>query len=526
MDKPYREQCFELLGECLNPSAIPSRHHDRLVRSRFLRLLILFCFFGLVEPFSSLAETAYYGIQVIDADTKRGVPLVELRTVHHVSFWTDNLGYVAINEPEWWDREIFFHIRSDGYEHAKDGFGYAGFRVRPEPGKVDVISIQSTQPAERMYRITGAGRFGHAFLLNVDIPSKELFTDGGVVGLDSSQATLYQNRIYWFWGDTSLFKYPLGNFRTTGAVSLLAAQGGLFPSLGIDLEYFLDQKGTVLQMCPMPPHGDLIWIDGLLTLEDDTGQERMVAHYSKRKSLAEQIEHGLVVFDDDKHQFQILKKFDPENTWQHPCGHPIRSRQDGIDYLLFGDVFYHTRVPAQWSALMDVSSYECLGRADAVGSSYQWQKNETPVTSKLEQSWIHAGKLKEEQSWFLPKDTQSEKSLHLHRGSVRWNPYRERFIMIANQIGGSSMLGEVWYAESGRPEGPWKNVVKIATHQNYSFYNPVHREFFDEEGGRFIYFEGTYVTTFSGNDHPVPGYDYNQLMYRLDLSHLKLKSIH
>ncbi|MBT5926137.1 MAG: hypothetical protein HOH33_05925 [Verrucomicrobia bacterium] len=491
-----------------------------------MHFLILSCFLGLVEPVSCISESAHYSIQVIDAKTKRGVPLVELRTVHHVSFWTDNLGYVAMNEPEWWNKEIFFHVHSDGYEYSKDGFGNAGVRLRPEPGKIDIISIDSTQVADRMYRITGAGRFRYAHWLGVDIPTKTIFSDGGVVGLDSAQSILYQNRIHWFWGDTSVFRYPLGNFRTTGAVSLLPSQGGLFPSLGVDLEYFLDENGTVLQMCPMPPKGDLIWIDGLLTLEDDSGQERMVAHYSKRKSLAEQIEHGLVVFDDDKHQFQLLKKFEPENTWQHPCGHPIRIREDGKDYLVFGDVFYHTRVPADWSALMDVSAFECLGRLDADGASYQWQKNAAPVTSKQEQAWIHAGTLNEEQAWFLPKDTQSGNSIHLHRGSVRWNPFRERFILIANQIGGSSMLGEVWYAESGRPEGPWESAVKIASHANYSFYNPVHREFFDEEGGRFIYFEGTYVTTFSGNNHPVPGYDYNQLMYRLDLSHPELKSVH
>ena len=33
-----------------------------------------------------------------------------------------------------------------------------------------------------------------------------------------------------------------------------------------------------------------------------------------------------------------------------------------------------------------------------------------------------------------------------------------------------------------------------------------------------IFFEGTYTTTFSGNDDPTPRYDYNQVMYRLDLA--------
>ena len=33
-----------------------------------------------------------------------------------------------------------------------------------------------------------------------------------------------------------------------------------------------------------------------------------------------------------------------------------------------------------------------------------------------------------------------------------------------------------------------------------------------------IYLEGSYVNTFSGNHHPTPYYEYNQIMYRLDLS--------
>jgi hypothetical protein len=45
---------------------------------------------------------------------------------------------------------------------------------------------------------------------------------------------------------------------------------------------------------------------------------------------------------------------------------------------------------------------------------------------------------------------------------------------------------------------------------------------FDKEGGRAIYFEGTYASTFSGNTHPTPRYDYNQIMYKLDLADPRL----
>jgi hypothetical protein len=90
--------------------------------------------------------------------------------------------------------------------------------------------------------------------------------------------------------------------------------------------------------------------------------------------------------------------------------------------------------------------------------------------------------------------------------------------MIISQSMGRSMLGEVWFAESEMPAGPWKYARRIISHDNYSFYNPKQHPMFDVEGGRSIFLEGTYTTSFSGNPHPTPGYDYNQIMYKLDLT--------
>ena len=94
--------------------------------------------------------------------------------------------------------------------------------------------------------------------------------------------------------------------------------------------------------------------------------------------------------------------------------------------------------------------------------------------------------------------------------------------MIAVEAMGSSLLGEVWYAEADTPLGPWVYARKVVTHDDYSFYNPKHHAMFDQEGGKIIYFEGTYTTTFSGSKDPTPRYDYNQIMYQLDLSDPRL----
>jgi hypothetical protein len=53
----------------------------------------------------------------------------------------------------------------------------------------------------------------------------------------------------------------------------------------------------------------------------------------------------------------------------------------------------------------------------------------------------------------------------------------------------------------------------------------VQHAFFDQDAGRLIYFEGTYTSTFSGNPDPTPRYDYNQIMYRLDVDDPRLRPI-
>ena len=86
-------------------------------------------------------------------------------------------------------------------------------------------------------------------------------------------------------------------------------------------------------------------------------------------------------------------------------------------------------------------------------------------------------------------------------------------------------LGEVWYSEASEPTGPWLRAKKIASHPHYSFYGPYHHAFFDQGGGRIIYFQGTFTHEFSGSDDAIPRYDYNQIMYRLDLADPRLEAV-
>ncbi|MCA9016995.1 MAG: hypothetical protein KDA77_16805, partial [Planctomycetaceae bacterium] len=145
-----------------------------------------------------------------------------------------------------------------------------------------------------------------------------------------------------------------------------------------------------------------------------------------------------------------------------------------------------------------------------------------PLSYDLEQKLIQQGKLSAEEGYFYLRDIETKQTIQIHNSSVAWNPYRKKWTMIASQKFGTSVLGEIWYSEAESPLGPWKWARKVVTHDKYSFYNPKQHPMFAEENGRLIYFEGTYTTLFSGNEVKTPRYDYNQIMYQLDLSDPRL----
>src|SRR5262249_55551086 len=151
-----------------------------------------------------------------------------------------------------------------------------------------------------------------------------------------------------------------------------------------------------------------------------------------------------------------------------------------------------------------------------------WKKNTPPITAKEQATLIQSGALRLENVLTPLRDADTDKAVTAHAGSVYWNAHRKRWVMIATEIYGTSMLGEVWYAEADTPVGPWVFARKVATHEKYDFYNPKQHPEFDKQGGRVIFFEGTYTHTFAGNPDPTPRYDYNQVMYKLDLNDPRL----
>ena len=484
--------------------------------------------------------TPWFQVRVVDGETGRGVPMVALRTTNEIVHYTDSHGIAAIHEPGLMGREVFVHVSSHGYRYPEDRFGMRGVALNLEPGGTATIELERENIAERLYRITGQGIYRDSVLTGEPVPLDEPVLNGDVMGQDSVLTTVYQDRVFWIWGDTGRPGYPLGNFQSSGAVSDLPGHGGLDPSEGINLEYFVDDTGFTKPMCPIvDDRALLIWLDALMTVPDADGRKRLVARQTTLKSLGEPVDHGLVVFDDEREEFETLSTFDLDEPWRYPQGHAVPMEDDGVRYYVFPRPFPLVRVTATLDALQNPEGYEaftCLepgGRMNGADSPvmrdadgklvWAWRADTDPVGQDEEQQLVEAGLMDSAERRFHLQDMESDETVQLHRGSLQYNAYLDKWIMIGSEIGGRSFLGEVWFAEAPSPSGPWTRARRIVTHDQYSFYNPAHHAFFNQDGGRLIYFEGTYTTMFSGQEHATPRYDYNQIMYRLDVSDPRLR---
>jgi len=430
-------------------------------------------------------------IEVVDKSSGWPVPLVELRTVNGVSFVTDNAGRVAFDLPEFMGHEVWLDLRGQGYEVKKDGFGNEGIRLKMEPGAHHRVEVGRTIIAQRLGRLTGAGLFSESQKLGKDGDWQE----SGIVGCDTVQNAAYHGRLFWAWGDTSVARYPLGIFDGTGALTDLRPLDHLEPPLRLRFDYFCDAQAAPRAIAKMPGAGPT-WLGGCVSLPDAAGREHLVAVYGKVRNGLDIYQWGAAEWNDSKAAFDFLKVL-----WDEPnpaSGHPLMldghaalwTDQAGKKWALFCNPFPTARCPATYEAWLNTNTWERLAPSKTLKPAGQ------------------VGNIK------------------AHTGAIAWNPWRQRWVAIFVQGGGSSPLGEVWYAEAKEPTGPWGRAVKILSHDNYSFYNPaIHSEFTAADSPMLI-FEGTYTAEFANHPPITPKYNYNQVLYRLDLSDPRLRPAH
>lgn len=498
----------------------------RTMAAGVLTVLLVPSFISSAAP---LDASDYFKITVVDEETGRGVPLVELKTTNDVRYYTDSNGIIAFFEPDLMDKEVFFYVKSHGYEFTEKLDQDVGKILKVTRGGSAVLKIKRLNVAERLYRVTGEGIYRDSILVGHPVPIKQPLLNGKVMGQDSVVVAPYNGKLYWFWGDTA---GPADfNGATSGATSHLPGKGGLDPSLGVDLTYFVNPSGFSKPMCPLTGPG-LAWMFWALTLPDNKGTERLIAGYSRIKSLDEAYERVIGVFNEKTKSFERLVSLDVSLKEPTLAGHPFRATADGQDYFYFAGRRLFTRIKADLKHLTDPKTYESFTPLSA-GSNYEkaaskldrspdgqliyaWKANTDAVNQERQQELIAARKMKPEEALWQLRDSDTGQAIAAMPASVFWNDFRQRWVMLVEQF------GQVWFAEGDTFVGPWVYAKKIVTHDRYSFYNVTQHPYFDRDGGRLIYFEGTYTDTFANPPDVTPRYNYNQIMYRLSLDDPRL----
>jgi hypothetical protein len=470
----------------------------------------------------------YFGLHFVDAQTGRGVPMVTAELTSRERFVSDSNGYVAFDEPGLMDQRVFFGVSSYGYEATDAGFGNPGLVARATPGQVVEVPLRRTNIAERLYRLTGQGIYRDTLLLGKPTPLAHPLLVGKVTGQDTVETVVYRDHMLWCWGDTNRLDFPLGNFATSGATTAPPAK--IDPDRGIDFDYFTNPDDFCRPMIALPTQGSLpVWIDGLMNVPDGAGEPHLLARYVVAHDL-KVVRRGLLQFDDATQTFKPLADI-PLDAPICPGGHPMRARAGGVDYYYFPTPYPTTRVRADYAHASDPSAYEaftCVApdgavTRDAAGKlRWTWRPATRPVGPDEAHQLVATGQIAADESPYRMRDAATGKPIRVANGSVAWDAWAKRWLMLFDQLGGASNLGEVYVAFAASPAGPWTDARKVASHaakgNNNDFYNPMlHPEFF-KGGGRVVYFEGTLVNTFSGNPYPTPRYNYNQLLYRLDLA--------
>ena len=491
-------------------------------------LLLLLCLAQNILSAQNFASQTFL-LKFVDAKTRRPIPLVDAELFNALRLCSDNLGHIAILEPDLAGRQVRMLIRGHGYRYPQlDFFGERAISLTVNPGTLTEIELERTVAAERLYRITGSGRFRDSILAGLtDRPD---VLPGRVTGLDSAIPVVWQNRLFCFYGDT------LGTDRLnlSGSGAEVTAGTGV-PEKSLPVNFFCDLDGFASRMIELPEPG-FIWIETVLPVMAGK-RELLVARYVKHKTLEEAVETGFALFNPLQKKFMPVKKF--KSARHHKSAHAVKVIIDNRpawcvqpwektgsnlkDFINPQSYAFYTCLeplaPEEDAQALELEGKKFKIKRNAVGKPmFSWVSNGTPFTPANQKRLLEAGLIRPNERWLELTEIGTGKKIADFSGSISWNNYRNRWIMICQ-----GQVGEIWFSEADTFTGPWVYARRIVEHDGYNFYNPVQHGWFDAEQGRIIYFEGTYTSFFTRDEYKTPRADYNQVMYRLDLADASLR---
>ena len=516
---------------------------------------------------SANSDTIPFYIQVVDEDTGRGVPLVQISTQDWCVWWTDSNGIAAITDPDLQSdpaTQIWVYTGTWGYTDPANNLEDPGRLFTVMPGTFARVEIRRNIRAERLYRFTGMGVFKDSLLAGLATPLSDP-TDptqaANVAGQDSTQVALYKGRAMYFFGDTLVRQQAFGVMQSTGASTALDADVSSF----LELEYFSADNGT--SPAPMVPVDEAFtWVQAFATVNPGTESEALLGFYAIHDGDSMNTTgYGSMRWDDSAGHFQLLVNFTATGQTQYcttpscfyvlwegahslvatAAGEPCEAGDKGA-YVYLACPTPLVRFPATPEAFESFDlweSYTPLKEGDTLAQPdpqlerdpetgalvYGWKLGTGALGPDDEQEFINRGVMSLEESmfWGTTVDAETGDALTLSGGDIQWNEHRQRWVYISQRD--DDIEGQVWYSESAELIGPYDTAVKIISHEDdddiehnlgsYTFYNVVQLAFAAE--GANIYIAGTLDAATDMDNSAranVPRYDYNNMVYRLDLN--------
>ncbi len=440
-----------------------------------------------------------FEIEVVDAATGRGVPLVKVQGPS-AEFWTDSAGRIAVRDPSLLGQTVDFTVPE------LHGYRYNGPALRFDvvEGGQETVQVTRVNVAERLYRVSGRGVYRDTVLLGGTPPVENPVLNGKVMGHEDVMVLPTSGRSLYVYNSTNRPGHPIGLQEVAGALATPLAD----PSEGVDLEYLVDPStGLPRPMAPTPHEGRTTL--GGAAVVDDGGVDRTIAFYTNTDAAGVVTERGVMVLD------QALATFVIDTPWlstRPAVGINLPLSRHGYAY-----VEEYMRFPATLAAAREpFRNWELLSPLLPDGSIDRWPDGD--------ERWDWRPMLDGESPGEIGGDTLvdlvTSAEIEPHDGTVAWSPWRHRWQRIYTETGGTSLFGEMWYAEADTPYGPWMFTTKVATSTAQSSYRPfLHPELSGD--GRKVLFEATFSSRLTTST-PTPRYDFNQLMYQVDLEDARM----
>jgi hypothetical protein len=508
-----------------------------------------------LTPWTTTAVPAdsndYCRITVVDNQTGRGVPMTRVELESRHSYYTDSKGIVAFHEPDIMDTDLHFSFRSHGYDldlvahptgkyRDQTNWETTSIRLACATGGNLMLQMQRSdnQVAQRLYRLNGYGIYRDSALMGIAQPLAEPLLNTGVTTQSEAISTVHSGQVFWAWADT--YGTALAhNQKVAVATSELYGSGGLNPETGVDLDYFDNTAGTFTKEMAAGMNGT-VELTSLVSAEDTQSNAHLVAQHRREHNGTTYL--GLMEFNPATETFVLLFEeteatADANPSVYGPSASVMELNVSGSDYFYYMKK-HLSRSGNDYASVTNLGTYEaftCLDPGEKMnGASTQvnrsggnlvwsWQILTDPIGNQEMNELVSHGLMNDNERWIRPYDVLTGSSLNFNDSSVMYNAYRQRYCMIMQENGGvASDMGEWWYMESDTPMGPWTYARQIVTHAEYGFNHPCFHPYFSVNNGAKMLFSGTIDKADSGTRTALKGYDYTQIMYLLDLADKRL----